>query len=396
MTSEPAPQKQPLDGVRVIDFTSIVAGPWATRLLADCGAEVIKVEAVGDGDILRFAPPVNDGMSRVYAHFNRGKKSVSLDLKSPAGLEIARRLIRTADVVVENFRPGVMARLGLDYETVSKANPGLVYCSVSGYGQTGPDAGKAAYAPVVHAASGFDHVMAAAQGGDGAPLTGAVMIADYLAGVYAFGAIQTALLRRERNGVGSHVDVTLIEAMMSLLAIQFQEAQSDAKLPSRQFVPMKTLDAYVMVPLVSAKSYHLVYDVIGRPEWRQDPAYASMAGIAAHRREIEAALAAWVASQTTEACVETLSAAGVPVSVYAAPVELFDDPHLIHRGVFAELSDTAGAFTVLNPPFRLSGLPCGAAPAVARAGQDTHETVRTTLALDEAEFGRLQEGGAFG
>jgi crotonobetainyl-CoA:carnitine CoA-transferase CaiB-like acyl-CoA transferase len=396
MTDLSSSPKQPLGGVRVVDFTSIVAGPWATRLLADCGAEVIKIEAVGDGDILRFAPPVNDGMSRVYAHFNRGKKSVTLDLKTPGGLEVARGLIASADVLVENFRPGVMARLGLDYETIAKAHPRLVYCSISGYGQSGPDAGKAAYAPVVHAASGFDHVMAAAQGGDGAPLNGGVMIADYLAAIYAFGAIQTALLHRERNGVGSHVDVTLIESIMSLLAIQFQEAQSEQALASRVFTPMKAADGHVVVPLVSLKSYLSVYDVIGRSAWRMDPDYCSMAGVARRRLEIEAVLRAWVATQSTKQCVAALTAAGVACSAYAAPADLFDDPHLAHRGVFAELNDARGRFTVLNPPFRLSGVPCGAEAAVARAGQDTEETVRETLQLSGEEFRELERGGAFG
>jgi crotonobetainyl-CoA:carnitine CoA-transferase CaiB-like acyl-CoA transferase len=297
--------------------------------------------------------------------------------------------------VVENFRPGVMARLGIDYSTVCKDNPKLVYCSISGYGQTGPDSGKAAYAPVVHAASGFDHVMAAAQG-DAAPLIGGVMVADFVSAIYAFGAIQTALLHRERNGVGSHVEVTLMEAMMSLVAIQLQEAQCEQKLNSRVFVPLKTADGYVSVPLVSVKSYLSIYDVIGRPEWRLSADYSDMAGISKRRMEIESAVAAWASAQTTRFCLEALTAAGVPCSAYAAPAELFDDPHLTHRGVFADLEDAAGRFSVLNPPFRLSGLSCGAAPVVARAGEDTAETVRGALNLSEEQFQKLGAEGAFG
>jgi len=395
MTDNGGHPRQPLGGIRVIDFTAVVAGPWATRLLADNGAEVIKIEAVGDGDILRFAPPVNDGMSRVYAHFNRGKKSVTLDLKSAAGLDVARRLIRTADVVVENFRPGVMARLGIDYETVSKDNPQLVYCSISGYGQTGPDAGKAAYAPVVHAASGFDHVMAAAQGGD-KPLVGGIMVADYVAAIYAFGAIQTALLHRERNDVGSHVEVTLMEAMMSLVAIQMQEAQSKRALATRVFTPLKTTDGFVSVPLVSVKSYLSVYDVIGQSQWRLSADYCKMAGIAANRAKIEAAVASWAATHTTSDCIEALTAAGVPCSAYAAPGDLFDHPHLVQRGVFADLEDAAGRFSVMNPPFRISGLACGGAPIVSRAGEDTAETISKTLNLSDEQFCGLETAGAFG
>jgi CoA:oxalate CoA-transferase len=395
MTEDAAQPRQPLSGLRVIDFTAVVAGPWATRLLADNGAEVIKVEAVGDGDILRFAPPVNDGMSRVYAHFNRGKKSITLDLKTAAGLEVARRLIQTADVVVENFRPGVMARLGIDYDAVVKDSPKLVYCSISGYGQTGPDAGKAAYAPVVHAASGFDHVMAVAQGGD-KPLVGGIMVADFVAAIYAFGAIQTALLHRERNGVGSHVEVTLMEGMMSLVAIQMQEAQSEQALASRVFTPLKTKDGFVSVPLVSVKSYLSIYDVIGRSEWRLSADYSKMAGIAANRAEIEAAVVAWAATCTSRECIVALTAVGVPCSAYAAPGDLFNDPQLAHREVFAELEDAAGRFSVNNPPFRLRGVPCGGAPVVARAGEDTEDAVRNALHLSDAQFHSLKSAGAFG
>lgn len=388
--------RQPLTGVRVVDFTAVVAGPWATRLLADCGAEVIKVEAVGDGDLLRFAPPVNDGMSRVYAHFNRGKKSISLDLKSAAGLEVARGLVRGADVVVENFRPGVMARFGLDYETVRKDNPRLVYCSVSGYGQDGPDAGKAAYAPVVHAASGFEHVMARSQGEGGAPLKSGIMIADYVSGIYAFGAIQTALLHRERHGVGGHVDVTLMESMMSLLAIQFQEAQAEQPAKTRVFSPMATTDGHIIVPLVSPKGYHAIYGVIGRPEWRTDPDYASLAAIMRRQPQIEAVVAGWAATRATADCVAALSEAGVPCSAYAAPADLFDNTHLAQRGVFAPMSDAAGAFTVLNAPFRLSSADCAGPATVSRPGEDTAAVVRDALGLGEDAYRRLSESGAFG
>ena len=383
--------KQPLTGIRVVDFTAVVAGPWATRLLADCGAEVIKIEAVGDGDLLRFAPPVNDGMSRVYAHFNRGKKSISLDLKSPAGLEVARGLVRSADVVVESFRPGVTDRLG-----VRQDNPGLVYCSVSGYGQDGPDAGKAAYAPVVHAASGFEHVMARSQGEGGAPLKSGIMIADYVSGIYAFGAIQTALLHRERNGVGAHVDVTLMESMMSLLAIQFQEAQAERPLPSRIFSPMATTDGHIIVPLVSPKGYHAIYGVIGRSEWRTDPDYSTLAAIMRRQPQIEAVVAGWAATRATADCVSALSEAGVPCSAYAAPADLFENAHLTQRGAFAPMSDAAGAFTVLNAPFRLSSADCAGPATVSRPGADTAAVVRDALGLGEDVYRRLSESGAFG
>ena len=374
MNASPAggsPSPRPLEGLLVVDFTSMVAGPWATRLLADCGAEVIKIEAVGDGDLMRFSQPVNDGMSRVYAHFNCGKDSITLDLKSAAGLATARELVRRADVVVENFRPGVMTRLGLGYETARQDNPRLVYCSISGFGQSGPKAGLAAYAPVVHAHSGYEHVMALAQGGDGAPLNCGVMVADVLAATYAFGAIQTALVHRERHGVGSHVDVTLIESMMSLVAIQCQEAQAPEPPPSRVFKPLKTADGHVMVPLVSPKIYLNVYPVIGRSEWLSDPNFNTLPAILERTDEIDAAVAAWAATRSTAECEAALQAVGVPCSAYYAPADLLADPHMIERGAFTELHDAAGSFTVLNAPFRISGTDCGARPRVSRPGEDT-------------------------
>ncbi|MBT5917131.1 MAG: CoA transferase, partial [Alphaproteobacteria bacterium] len=179
-------------GLKVIDFTSMLAGPYCTRLLADCGAEVIKIEPAA-GDAVRNFPPINNGVSSYFVQLNCGKKSVVLDLASNDGKQAALDLIVDVDVVVENFRPGVIARLGLDYETLSASNPELVYCSISGFGQTGPKSQDPAYAPIVHAASGFDQAQMDIQGDGSAPNNCGIFTADILAAVYAFGAIQTAL-----------------------------------------------------------------------------------------------------------------------------------------------------------------------------------------------------------
>ncbi|HEX7775170.1 MAG TPA: CoA transferase [Parvibaculum sp.] len=362
---------RPLDGLLVADFTSMVAGPWCTRMLADCGARVVKIEAAGDGDIMRFQPPMVDGMSRAYAHYNCGKESVSLDLKTSEGLDAARRLIEQADIVVENYRPGVMKRFGLDYETAKATNPKLIYCSISGFGQTGELAGKAAYAPLVHAYSGLDHVFATAQGGDGTPPNCGVMIADVVAASYAFGAIQTALVHRERNGLGSHVDVSLMESAMSLVALQYQAAQSDK--PARPFVfePIRATDGYVMIALVSVKTFLGVYPVIGRAEWASDPAYNSLAGTMQNRAHVMAEIAAWAAGRSAAECERLMSAAGVPCTVYCTPAEQLSNPHLQERGSFQELRDAGGVFTVLNPPFKLSSTDCSARAFVAQPGEHT-------------------------
>jgi crotonobetainyl-CoA:carnitine CoA-transferase CaiB-like acyl-CoA transferase len=387
---------RPLAGFRVIDFSTLVAGPWATRLLADCGADVIKIEAAHEGDVLRHSSPFPGGVSRTFAHFNCGKRCVALDLKSAAGVALARRLIERSDVVVENFRPGVMARLGLDYARVAAANPRLVYCSVSGFGQDGPMSQQAAYAPIVHALSGFDVAMLRAQSGQGEPLASGVMIADVVAASYAFGAIQTALLRRERDGNGAHIDATLIEAMLSLVAIQIQEAQAPVPVAPKVFRPTRTADGHVIVPLVSARNYLALYPVIGRPEWCGDSSFTSLRGILARTREIEDALRAWAEARKTDDVVAAIVAAGLPCSRYRAPEEVLGDEHLVQRGSLAPLADSRGEFVVINPPFRFTDATIAAQPSVGALGEHTREVLRSVLGIGDAELAAAASSGAFG
>jgi CoA:oxalate CoA-transferase len=392
--SAPPPNLRPLDGIRVVDFTSLVAGPWCTRLMADCGAEVIKVEAVGEGDIMRFAAPMVEGMSRVFAHFNCGKKSISLNLKSPSGLALARRLVEKADIVIENFRPGVMARLGLDYAAVSAVKTDLIYCSISGFGQSGPRAKEAAYAPVVHALSGYDHAFMRAQESAETPPVSGIMTADVVAGVYAFGAIQTALVHRERHGNGTFIDATLMESMMSLIGIQYQEAQSQEPIISRRFPPIRVRDGHVAIPLVSMPNYLALYPVIGRPEWSDE--FGTLQTALLNRQKIEAELAVWASDKTVDEVEAAMTTAGLPFARYRTPVQMLDDGHLRQRGSFASLEDADGDFVVLNPPFKMSAVACVANPRVARSGEDTAAVLTETLGLNEMEIAQMRQDGAFG
>jgi crotonobetainyl-CoA:carnitine CoA-transferase CaiB-like acyl-CoA transferase len=362
-----------MDGLKVVDFSTLVAGPWATRLMADCGAAVIKVEPVGEGDLLRYTPPMFAGESRVFAQFNRGKQSVALDLKTPDGLAAARALMDGADVVVENFRPGVMDRLGLGYAAAKARNPRLIYCSVSGFGQDGPLAGAAAYAPVVHAMSGFDLAMLAGEDADADPRPASVMIADVVAGAYAFGAVQSALLRRERFGIGALLDVSLIESMMTLVGIQYQEAQGSKPLRSAAFRPVRTADGHIIAPLVNTRNFLALFSVIGRPDWADDALLAKPGAIAARRRDAEDLLAEWAAERPAAECVQRLNEAGAPCAAYGAPKDALDHPHLAARGSFAELEDAGGAFKVLNPPFRLDGRAPVAGRGAPRLGEHTEQ-----------------------
>src|SRR5579871_6197955 len=243
-----------LAGVRVLDFTTIVSGPYCTRLLADLGAEVLKIEPP-EGDFIRVQPPLRAGKSAYFASLNCGKKSLAVDLRQPEASELMRELAVECDIVVENSRPGVMSRLGLDYASLDKINPHIVYCSISGFGQTGSWAKRSAYAPMLHAASGFDLVNLSYQNGLERPLTSGIMVGDVLGGTYAFGAIQTALLARERTGRGDYIDLAMMDGVLSMLTYEFQEAQFPQPTRPNGFAPTRAKDGYIMIAAVKPNNF---------------------------------------------------------------------------------------------------------------------------------------------
>ncbi|MES2159499.1 MAG: CaiB/BaiF CoA-transferase family protein [Pseudomonadota bacterium] len=358
-----------LDGVRVLDFTSVMAGPFATRMLADLGAEVIKVESL-EGDQVRARPPKRDGYSAYFGTLNAGKQSIACNLKSPEILSLIKQLVATCDVLVENFRPGVMARFGLDFAALAAINPRLIYCSISGYGQTGPKALHPAYAPVIHAASGFDMVNLRYQDGADRPATSGIFIADVLGGTHAFGAIQAALYQRERTGQGQHIDLSMLEAMVGMLVFETQEAQfpGDARRPL--YTPLKTSDGFIMVAPTSPRNFEQLSDAVGHPEWRDDPRFLTNADRNANWATLLALTEEWTMERSAEEAEAILSRHGVPCARYREIGELLDDPQLAARGAFAQVHDGAGAFKVPNPPFRMSGSRVEARDHVARLGED--------------------------
>src|ERR1700704_1064990 len=264
-------------GLRVLDFSTTIAGPHCSRMLADMGAEVIKVESA-EGETMRTRPPVRTGCSTTFGQLNVGKKSLVLDLKSPDAIEIIRRLVAGTDILVENFRPGVMRRLKLDYGSLQQLNPKLIYCSISGYGQTGPPAELPAYAPVIHAASGYDMAHLSYQPGRTRPDYCGIYHADVLTGVYAFGAISAALYQRHVSQTGQHIDVSMLESMLSLTLNELQWSQFEVQQGQRpMFGPIETSDGYVMVAIASEKTFQGLMKVIGRPEWIGDQRFAAYA-----------------------------------------------------------------------------------------------------------------------
>ncbi|MBI3199272.1 MAG: CoA transferase [Rhodospirillales bacterium] len=366
---------KPLAGMRVVDFTSMIAGPYCTRLLADCGAEVLKIEEP-NGDHMRSRPPLRDGHSTYFGHLNAGKKSVVLDLKSAEGRDSAQRLVAASDVVVENFRPGVMKRLGLDYPALSATKPDLVYCSISGFGQTGPRAEQPAYAPVIHAASGFDHTQFTYQDGQDKPAKTGIFVADVLAAVYAFGAIQTALIGRLRHGNGQFIDVALMDSMINLLVFECQEAQFPSKDRRPLYVPMRASDGFVIVAPVNQRNFEQLAEAVGHPDWKTDPRFATVAARTTNWDALMVAIETWTARRTARDCEDILMKAGVPCSRYLTVAEAMADPQLAARGALATVSDGAGAFLVPNPPFQFADGSVGVGPDVPALGGDTEAMLK--------------------
>ncbi len=369
-----------LHGLRVLDFSTTIAGPHCTRMLADVGAEVIKIEAA-DGETMRIRPPVRNGCSSLFGQLNAGKKSLVLDLKAPEALEVVHRLVKDADILVENFRPGVMRRLRLDYPSLQPLNPRLVYCSISGYGQTGPSAELPAYAPVIHAASGYDLAHLAYQPGRNRPDYCGIYHADILTGVYAFGAISAALYQRTHSGKGQHIDVSMLESMLTLTSNEVQNAQFDVPPPSRpMFGPVETADGYVMVAIASEKTFQGLVRAAGRSEWINDPRFAKYADRRRHWTELMDGVESWSCTVTTEKCLAELSEYGVPCSAYRTVAEAMDDPQLAHRGAIAAVEDDGGPFKVMNLPFRMSGARVAAGQRAPTLGEHTRAV------LEEAGF----------
>jgi CoA:oxalate CoA-transferase len=361
----------PLDRLRIIDFTTTIAGPHCTRLLADIGAEVIKIEAP-EGDMMRSRPPMREGASTSFGQLNTGKKSVVLDLKREEAVSAVRRLVATADVLVENFRPGVMRRFGLEYPALREVKPDLIYCAISGYGQTGPSADLPAYAPVIHASSGYDLAHLAYQQEERRPDYCGIYIADVLTGTYAFGAIMTALCQRQLAGEGQMIDVSMLESMLSLTLSEIQLAQFPIAPPGRPvFGPIATKDGWLNLSVASERTFQNLAAAAGRPDWITDPRFALYPDRRANWGVLIDELEAW-SSQLPKAEVQAIfDRHGVPASPYRTVKDAMADPQLAHRQSFAEVHDKGGSFRALNPPFRFSAAEARAKPFVAALGEHT-------------------------
>ncbi|MGA7873448.1 MAG: CoA transferase [Candidatus Binatus sp.] len=379
-----------LSGVRVLDFTTIVSGPHCTRLLADLGAEVIKIEPP-EGDFIRMQPPIRAGKSAYFAHLNCGKKSLAIDLWQAGAIDLVQQLATKSDVVVENSRPGVMQRLGLDYAPLARLNPRIVYCSISGFGQSGPWATRSAYAPMLHAASGYDLVNLSHQDGLERPLNTGIYVGDVLGGTYAFGAIQSALLARERTGRGDCIDLSMMDGVLSMLIYEFQEAQFPQKKRANTFQPTRAKDGFVMIAAVKPNNFEALARAVGHTEWMEDPRFATAKGRAANWTTLMSMLDEWASTRTAADCEATLSEGGVPCSRYFAVREALQHQHLEQRGSFSVIDDGAGPLKVPNPAFKFGNATAAARDYVPALGGDNAEVLSTVLGYSADRVAALYE-----
>jgi CoA:oxalate CoA-transferase len=385
----------PLAGLRVLDFSIMLAGPYCARLLADVGAEVIKIEPP-EGDDMRLRTPLRDGHSAYFGQLNAGKRSLALDLKNAEAIRLIHRLVADTDIVVENFRPGVMDRLGLGYEALREINPRLIYCSISGYGQSGPDAERAAYAMIVHAESGFDWSLMRYAGDRDRPAAGAIFVADVLGGIFGYSAIQTALVQRSRTGKGQRIDVALMDCMLNLLVYELQEAQFPIRAPRPTYGPVRAKDGDILIAPVTARNFDALCEVTGQGELANDPRFNALPARGANWTAMMQVVEKWTERHTADECLAALDAAGVPCARYRDPGAALTDPHLLARGSFATVSDGAGEFVGVNAPWKMSGAETSIGREIPAIGAHRDEVLSRALGLSPAAIASLADTGAFG
>ena len=387
----------PLAGITVVDFTRVLAGPYCTRLLADLGARVIKIERPGEGDEIRYTTvqlePGRSDQSSYYVRLNVGKWGIALDLGNAAAREIALDLVRAADVVVENFSPGVMKRYGLDEPRLREVKPDLVYCAISGFGQSGPLSGMQAYAHLVNAMSA---IMDLERGGEAPPRAAYLQAADVLAGAHAFGAICAALLRRARSGKGAFVDVSMLECLIAADDITFGAALNGASVERRPRAGMLVHglgDRYVAMQTAGAPHLWIrLTQLMQRPDLVDDPRFATPMDRRRNWDVLAAMLREWLDTLgDVETAVRILAQGRVPCAPMLTVEQVVTHPHLKEREAFPDVAHPVrGSVRVTATPFHLDGAPVHpAGPAPHRVGEHTGEVLREVLGYSQARIDAL-------
>ncbi len=389
-------KKPPLSGIRVIELARVLAGPWAGQMLADLGADVIKVENPDGGDDTRqWGPPFVQGkdgenLSAAYYHSaNRGKRSITADLRSEEGQDLVRRLVKTADVVIENFKLGGLVKYGLDYESLRKINPRIVYCSITGFGQTGPYAGLAGYDYIVQGMSGF---MSITGEPDGQPMKAGVAIADIFTGIYAVSAIEAALIHALKSGEGQLVDMALLDVQSAVLANQNMNYLISGKPPVRlgnahpnisPYEVVPTADGYLILAVGNDGQFRRLCAILGVDANADDERYATNKARVAHRNEVRAFVSArtlqWNKAELLKAC----EANAVPAGAINTIEDMFADPQIKARGLRMDLKDGAGtAIPSVRTPIVLSETPLTYTRPSPRLGEHQEEVLAELAELE--------------
>ena len=397
--TEASPYPGPLAGVRVLDFTRVRAGPAASLALADWGAEVIKIEPPGTGDETRTFPPIRDGESHYFLSVNRGKKSIVIDLKSPEGVQLAKDLAAKCDVVVENYRPGVMDRLGLGYEVLSADNPGLIYCAISGYGQTGPLKDNPSFDIVLQAMSGALSVNGEK---DGAPIKHALPIGDLAGGINGPIAILGALYERARTGQGRYIDISLMDGLIGLLGYLAQLVFFTGEDPKPQgsqhlnLVPYGSFparDGAIIVACLTNGFWGRICTALGCPEMTDDPRYDTLDKRRTARDEVNAIVSAATSLKTVEELVAVFTEHQVPHAPVLGIGAALAQPQTTARGMVVEVEhQRLGKIPMVNRPMTFEGQEAPAAPPVL--GQHTDAILAEVLGLTEDRIAELRAAGA--
>jgi len=388
----------PLGGLTVLDFTRVLSGPYCTMLLADMGARVIKLEQPGRGDDTRgWGPPFVNGESAYFLSINRNKESLTLDLKQPSARPILESLLARADVVVENFRPGTMERLGLPYQALAGKYPRLIYCSISGFGQTGPRRAEPGYDAVMQGEAGLMSITGDAAG---PPYRLGVAIADIVSGMFGAQGITLALLARARTGRGQHVDIGMLDATAALLTYQagifFATGTTPGRMGNRHptIVPYETFhasDGDFVVAVGNDSQFRTFCSIIGAEGLVTDERFATNRGRVVHYNELRPLLVERLHSRTRQEWVRELKAAGVPCGSVRDVAEVLSDPHLDARGMIETVDHvTAGAIRLLGVPIKLSHTPGSVRVAPPALGQHTDRILEEDCGLSAAQIESLR------
>ncbi|HUF38386.1 MAG TPA: CoA transferase [Anaerolineales bacterium] len=392
---------KPLSDLKVLDLSRVLAGPYCTMLMADMGADVVKIERQGAGDDTRgYGPPFINGESTYYLSVNRNKRSMTLDMKHPKGKEILGEMIDRADVLVENFRPGTLEKLGFGYEAARARNPRLVYCSISGYGHTGPSAGFPGYDLVVQGEGGIADLTGEP---DGPPMKVGTSQADIVAGMNAFSGILLALLARGKTGEGQKIDIGLLDCQVSLLTYQagiyFATGESPKRMGNRHpsIAPYETFqssDGYVNLGCGNEAIWRRFCTAAGVPDLAEDPRFATNADRVAHRAALLEVMEPMMASRTTSEWVDLLRPGGIPAGPIHSVREVLEHPQTHARDMVIEIDHPlAGPIRLTGIPIKLSETPGEIHSPPPLLGQHTAEVLVQWLGLGPEEIKRLATSG---